>query len=265
MNSEDLWNECDNYLRHEGWGDLVFLKADNPAEYQSVRKFFGAMETKFRSSPEEFKGAGAFKGLGNLPPIIGTFLMPYQAAQLYEPGDPYRRYLLAKGINEFLEEIKGGKGRQRSETDRMASELLYVPRSELLRQEKMHRPDGADTAVSRAGKKFRTSVMDSWRNFSGLSPWALGIIQFFFWKVGNENEEESKLADQIASDVAKEFNEGFKKAQEELKKYGPPSPEEMRNWYWKNYDKLKQEIVLNPRLKPLLIPLILERSEKDDA
>ena len=262
MNLDDMWSDCCDYLEREGWGDLGLLKLENPEEYRIVYEFFEIAQKQYRESPDSFKGIGAVAGLGMVPPLLGEFYTAYWLAQKYEPGDPYRYLILSQALQRLLREWPQRRARPWGETKNMAYERLVFPRSVQLRGEKTERPDGADSAVSRAGREFRTTVWKEWRELTGQPPWILGITQYFLWQQGYVTEDESELANTTARNLTQQISEALDDVIEELKQSRPPGPEEWRVWESRRRAELEQESARNPYLVSLLLPDLLDVTQE---
>jgi hypothetical protein len=247
-------------MEREGFGDIGLIQSDKPEEYEQAFDYFKFCLDKFISNPEEFKGAGAILGMSRIDPKLGAGFLPLFWAEQFEPGNPYRRYLLSLAIKYRTEETESAryKGRRWGTSDTLALEMLMLPRKEILKQEKSDNPDGADAAVSRASKKFGTQVTEEWRELIGASPWVMGVSKFFIWKLGYDPVEEEKLADQFASAMNEYLNGLYDKAHEELEKFGQTTEDEMRVWRLEWRESLKKAIDQNPDLKTLLIPFFVK-------
>ena len=262
MPRHDLWSNCCEYLEKEGWGDVGLLKIEKPEEYESILKYFNQIRKKFKSSPDDFRGAGVIMGIGSVPPYVGSFLVGYKLAQSYEVGDVFRRYILHKAIADLKTDIQAGKGRAWGETDSLAYERAILPRSEQLRQEVALRPDGDGPAVSRAGRKFHNQVLKEMRQITDTSPWLIGIYQFFIWKQGFKANDESKLAADVEKGLVNSFYDALKTVVEELNQYGLPSQKEMIAWYLSWQKELHAKVDQDPELKRLILPFIFGYADR---
>jgi hypothetical protein len=256
MSRRDLWSDCCEFLEKEGWGNANRIKFENPEEYKFVTELFRTLRKKFQNSPDSFKGSGMVEGIGMFPSGKGAFLVMHGMSTVYEPGSIPRRYIIAKAIKDFMDDISIGSRRKWAEIDNLSNELLIIPKSELLRQEKAQRPDGAGSAVSRAGARFQSNVRKKWEKVTGISSWEIGILQFFLWKQGRVAKDESNLAKQTYDALDKNFLQAFPEAIEELKHYGLPNRKEWLGWLIRWQKDLNQELDANPRLLPLLLPLM---------